>query len=665
MRIIEKVEISKFRSIGDRESFEAKDLNIISGSNDSGKSNFLKALNLFFNSETDLERKYSSEDDFNKWFRDNNESGQRNIEISITVASGKYGDKEGINNGFQAKKVFGAVGGQAIYFYRTDGQEITNQDPSYRKASSLIYEKIKFIYIPAIRDVRFRELVQRRIEEIVNTADERRSAGRELRNKFTAVGTEIKNELTYLTNAAKEELGIDLDVKISFSTLLESLEFQTSEQITIRKKGRAKPQIQTIKLRNRGDGIQMQFFSLLLWFVSKQDTKHRYLWGYEEPEIAFEFKRQLKLAELFAKKFAQSAQIFVTTHSPAFAFLNEAENSNTNVFRVRYEKEKKKGRSFSRISLTNQCYEDLFEELDGASKENKKLLEEEIWGLNYGKISNMLGQHFDAIIGERHISHRELRIYKEKIEEANKEIGSLEKTKETLRNKLEEAETEIKKSRPSKIFICEDESLIKLWEDLMRKSDVKEVKVFSSYGKDKDHFENTITAQTDLIRDYHPLIFRQYDRDGLTEDQANKLELLIAEKFKKLKNYKPKFLPVCEMENFLVLKKQQEGQDFSRTEEERDKLEDKLRGKIKGIVELAKNFAKGDEWKIFNSAEAFMIKEARISREKYFPGKEILTIKTPRLKASNLKQYEYDKFPQELKDYLNEIKKFFDKKSSN
>ena len=43
MRIIEKVEISKFRSIGDRESFEAKDLNIISGSNDSGKSNFLRA----------------------------------------------------------------------------------------------------------------------------------------------------------------------------------------------------------------------------------------------------------------------------------------------------------------------------------------------------------------------------------------------------------------------------------------------------------------------------------------------------------------------------------------------------------------------------------------------------------------------------------------------
>ena len=50
---IEKVEISYFRSFDDNKTVIAdiKNLNIFSGANDSGKSNILRALNLFFNGE--------------------------------------------------------------------------------------------------------------------------------------------------------------------------------------------------------------------------------------------------------------------------------------------------------------------------------------------------------------------------------------------------------------------------------------------------------------------------------------------------------------------------------------------------------------------------------------------------------------------------------------
>lgn len=88
MRIIEKIEINKFRSIGESESFECFDLNIFSGSNDSGKSNFLKAINLFFNGQSDIDTRYNSESDFNKWYRDNSERGQRTIEITVQIAKG-------------------------------------------------------------------------------------------------------------------------------------------------------------------------------------------------------------------------------------------------------------------------------------------------------------------------------------------------------------------------------------------------------------------------------------------------------------------------------------------------------------------------------------------------------------------------------------------------
>jgi AAA15 family ATPase/GTPase len=104
MRYIENIKISKFRSIGQNESIESLDLNIFSGSNDSGKSNFLKALNLFFTGQTELDVRYNSDSDFNKWFRDNNIRGERNIEIELKISSGNYGDKKGINKGVSIPK---------------------------------------------------------------------------------------------------------------------------------------------------------------------------------------------------------------------------------------------------------------------------------------------------------------------------------------------------------------------------------------------------------------------------------------------------------------------------------------------------------------------------------------------------------------------------------
>ena len=53
MIIIRRVEIKYFRSIYDVTLKECDSLNIFSGRNDVGKSNILRALNLFFNGQTD------------------------------------------------------------------------------------------------------------------------------------------------------------------------------------------------------------------------------------------------------------------------------------------------------------------------------------------------------------------------------------------------------------------------------------------------------------------------------------------------------------------------------------------------------------------------------------------------------------------------------------
>ncbi len=145
MRYIEKIRISKFRSIGPNETFESLDLNILSGSNDSGKSNFLKALNLFFTRQTELNISYNPENDFNKWFRDNNIRGERNIEIELNIAKGNYGDKEGVNEGFRARKIFRVDGGQEIKFFSKDGNELQQDSKSYCQLPQKRYgSKVEF-----------------------------------------------------------------------------------------------------------------------------------------------------------------------------------------------------------------------------------------------------------------------------------------------------------------------------------------------------------------------------------------------------------------------------------------------------------------------------------------------------------------------------------------
>ena len=78
---IASIRIKNFRSIRN-ETITAKDFNIFVGLNDAGKSNVLKALNLFFTGETDYGKKFSFENDFSYLFPKTSHSTK---EIRITI----------------------------------------------------------------------------------------------------------------------------------------------------------------------------------------------------------------------------------------------------------------------------------------------------------------------------------------------------------------------------------------------------------------------------------------------------------------------------------------------------------------------------------------------------------------------------------------------------
>src|SRR3989344_5300286 len=81
MKIIEKIEIHRFRSISDVE-IETDELVVFSGVNNSGKSNVLKALNLFFKRESGFGKNYDFENDYNKAFT-GQARGKRQIKVTL------------------------------------------------------------------------------------------------------------------------------------------------------------------------------------------------------------------------------------------------------------------------------------------------------------------------------------------------------------------------------------------------------------------------------------------------------------------------------------------------------------------------------------------------------------------------------------------------------
>jgi len=66
LKLIDEIEISYFRSFYKFKIRNLKDLNIIFGKNDSGKSNVMRALNLFFSGSPDHNHPFEFPIDFSE-----------------------------------------------------------------------------------------------------------------------------------------------------------------------------------------------------------------------------------------------------------------------------------------------------------------------------------------------------------------------------------------------------------------------------------------------------------------------------------------------------------------------------------------------------------------------------------------------------------------------
>ncbi|MFD1217743.1 ATP-dependent nuclease [Microbulbifer celer] len=317
------MDIRNFRSTRDLSVLPSR-LAVLVGKNDSGKSNVLRALNLFFNGKTDQE-------DVLKFLVDHNihnRPNRRAKEISVTLEFSLPENYRRVNGDvilwekrwrveglvydkyFGRRKVAGPRGG------------ISWETVAIPERSNLhtLLRNIKYVYVPAIKDLEyFSELRASIYDVIADVAD------REFRDSSREFENSISTQLEDLTTQITSSLGFNsrLALPKDLSHIFESLDFLSNEK--------------NISLEARGDGVKARHIPIILKFMADKKRglqvrgaqPYTYIWGYEEPENSLELSSSVELADQFWE-FVNSgiAQVFLTTHSPVFYNLHRKQEKD-------------------------------------------------------------------------------------------------------------------------------------------------------------------------------------------------------------------------------------------------------------------------------------------------------------------------------------------------
>ena len=316
MQIIRSVEIRKFRSIKSvtgTSKFNPTHLNVIVGKNDQGKSNVLRALNLFFNNETDSGVAFRFDDDY--CYRANTGTGTRRevrIDLVIDPPKARFKNAKAVRWTKRWKRD-GSVVDERTYL--TGGAKLASSSNI-----SKWLDKLRYRYIPAIRGNDYFENLMGELYDVLNDAhkDLLDSQGNQFITGIQGVTEEITLELNSQLGMANT-----IQVPSDFKVLFANLDFGTAERNL------------TYYLKQRGDGIKVRHIPVILKYMGDQErnvsipgyVKPDTIWGFEEPENNLEMSFAMELSKKFME-YAKDIQIFLTTHSPAFYGLNNDVNKD-------------------------------------------------------------------------------------------------------------------------------------------------------------------------------------------------------------------------------------------------------------------------------------------------------------------------------------------------
>lgn len=316
---INRIKIKNFRSLVEAEIFPVN-YTVLVGPNDSGKSNVLRALNLFFNQQTDVGQNLVFDLDFSQKAPIRaNRAKQIEIEIEFQPPT-NYTDNQPV----VWKKVWreGSMNPFSDELSMVGGGKF-----SPRSKTEYWVRQIGYEYVPAIRGKEFFATLKRRLH---NTLAE--TIAPRLASASGSFLGNIRREVESIEQEARRlfDLKTEFSLPSDLGSLFEILDLKTAD------KHAATP------LQNRGDGIQGRHIPVILRFLAEQRKTNfargkpppETIWGYEEPENNLELAKQMAEADEFFRC-SNSIQVLITTHSPAFYGVTKAQTQANTWFAVR------------------------------------------------------------------------------------------------------------------------------------------------------------------------------------------------------------------------------------------------------------------------------------------------------------------------------------------
>lgn len=341
---INSVRIQNFRSIRDISLNNLGEYVTVSGPNNTGKSNILRALNLLFNDLTDTGQTFFWQADIPQWFLET-----RKTSVIQVVMQLNYSDDrpviEYLDNKFgvltssektprrpeQLRVIIRSNFNKLDN--RTDTTEWSGKSISGDDATEIlnrIRKSLIFVYLPAHKEI---VTVLKDNTTLLNRVIRDTWGGSSETQRLIAGLDQAKDKydaaLSEALNTIKEELlrdfaNLDPGLSVSFNVPRGYLDLLPIE-VFIR------DTTALTDIKAKGTGLQNISAIILLYYLAKKEKllgrrfKKSYIFGIEEPEVSLHVAYQRVFGELLAE-LSKTNQTFITTHS--VYMLNHLDNND-------------------------------------------------------------------------------------------------------------------------------------------------------------------------------------------------------------------------------------------------------------------------------------------------------------------------------------------------
>lgn len=301
--------VSKYRSLMSVEVSTGKDNPVvICGENNIGKTNFLRALNVFFNHHKDETLFVPSRDIPHHIY-----NGSRGKGLNTELEGYFYCNEDTV----KISVVFEGIEGNINY-------KLNGADCSVNDALSWI-DKFKFLFIES-SNIDLPKLMSNMLEE---------DALRALDNKRSKQARPLKKLQEFIELSQKAISDIEKQININFQELTDfdgvlqnkSIKIEFAEYEKLRDIVKNMTSITLFDGNNssiatKGSGAQRAVFIALMKYIAK-NTKENVVWGIDEPEVFLQPRLQKKFRNALLDIVKIDEQpVFITTHSQHFIDLN-------------------------------------------------------------------------------------------------------------------------------------------------------------------------------------------------------------------------------------------------------------------------------------------------------------------------------------------------------